>query len=413
MNQMNQMNQTNRTNQMKQISFVLAALILSGLLAYPAQAQGPRPAQQGCTAEVGQTMPPVELESLLQAPEGASATPEDLAGKVIVYEFWATWCGPCVGAIPHLNEMADHFADQDVQFIAISPERLDVVETFLADNEMRAWIGVDTNSSVSRDHGITSIPRTIIVGRDGKIAAVTRPSLLTQDHVQAILDGQTPQIPDRLSPIVPGGDPLHDEEEAVTTRIILRPAACKNRLRCRFFDTRDASTASAATILNFSAREIIALAYGRDASYTVDEADLPEGTWDLIAAVPTENPGAFRGLLDATLKATFDVEVSIQTREVPVFELVLADDASQPDKDAAQGNNRGRMMSADQLAKRLELKFGRPMFNLTGMETMDPSLLPWKMSTAAQVTQAFSENMGVEVRESVRELEVLVIEPAQ
>lgn len=55
---------------------------------------------------IGQAAPELGIEKFLQAPEGEK-TLSALKGKVIVLEFWATWCGPCVAAIPHLNQLHD------------------------------------------------------------------------------------------------------------------------------------------------------------------------------------------------------------------------------------------------------------------------------------------------------------------
>src|SRR5262245_37427861 len=80
---------------------------------------------------VGAEPPPLQLEKVLQAPAGARASWDALQGKVVVLEFWATWCGPCITAIPHLNELADAFKDKPVQFIAITDEDEKVVAPFL------------------------------------------------------------------------------------------------------------------------------------------------------------------------------------------------------------------------------------------------------------------------------------------
>jgi len=69
---------------------------------------------------VGSNAPPIDLQQVLHAPEGARATLEGLRGKLVVLEFWATWCPSCVKAIPHFNELADQLKDRPVQFISIT-----------------------------------------------------------------------------------------------------------------------------------------------------------------------------------------------------------------------------------------------------------------------------------------------------
>ena len=50
-------------------------------------------------------------------------TLKDLKGKIIVLDFWATWCGPCLAAIPHTNEMMENYADKGVVFIGVCAQR--------------------------------------------------------------------------------------------------------------------------------------------------------------------------------------------------------------------------------------------------------------------------------------------------
>lgn len=81
--------------------------------------------------KVGDFPPLLSATALLQAPAGATLDAASLRGQVAVLEFWATWCGPCVAAVPHLNKLADQFKDKPVRFIAITAEAAAAVEPFL------------------------------------------------------------------------------------------------------------------------------------------------------------------------------------------------------------------------------------------------------------------------------------------
>jgi thiol-disulfide isomerase/thioredoxin len=125
----------------RNISPLVAAITLAGLLVARGQTSEPK---------VGEQPPPLELKVLLQAQPGTKASWDALKGKVVVLEFWATWCGPCVAAISHLNELADHFKDRPVQFIAITDEDENIISPFLKKKPIHAWVGLDTDKSMFR-----------------------------------------------------------------------------------------------------------------------------------------------------------------------------------------------------------------------------------------------------------------------
>lgn len=140
--------------------------------------------------EKGTLAPPLQFTNLLQAPPGARAEWSALRGRVVVLEFWATWCGPCVAEIPHLNELAASLDPAKFQFISVDDEDQKVVKGFLAKRKMAGWIGIDTSKGVFDWYGVTGRPTTIIVDGKGRIVAVTDPENVTAADLASVAAGK-------------------------------------------------------------------------------------------------------------------------------------------------------------------------------------------------------------------------------
>ncbi len=90
-----------------------------------------------------------------------------LRGKLVVVEFWATWCPPCRESIPHLNELHDRWKDKDVAIIALTDEPAEEVEEFIKKMNIRYIVGAGSLSGF--DYGVSSIPYAFVVDGSGKV----------------------------------------------------------------------------------------------------------------------------------------------------------------------------------------------------------------------------------------------------
>jgi len=142
----------------------------------------------------GAPAPALNPLTLLQAPSGAKADWSGLKGKVVVLEFWATWCSPCVASLPHLNQLVASLDPAKFQFISIDDEDPKAVQTFLTKKKMSGWVGVDTSGGVFHRFGIESRPTTIIVDGDGKMVAATDIDSLTATDLRAVAAGKNPLL---------------------------------------------------------------------------------------------------------------------------------------------------------------------------------------------------------------------------
>jgi thiol-disulfide isomerase/thioredoxin len=123
---------------------------------------------------------PFELE-FTDAISGSTVSMKNLKGKVVVVDFWATWCGPCVNEMPHMKELYAKYRDKGVEFIGVSLDQpkeqggLDALKKFVKDKEIgwpQYYQGKFWNGDFSRHWGINSIPAVFVVGPDGNLYSV-------------------------------------------------------------------------------------------------------------------------------------------------------------------------------------------------------------------------------------------------
>lgn len=92
----------------------------------------------------------------------------DLKGKVVVVDFWATWCGPCRELIPEMNEWAKEFS-KDVVFVGLSDEKPETVKAFMKSNPMDYPVATDPSQAMYKRLGVEGIPHVMVVTPDGVV----------------------------------------------------------------------------------------------------------------------------------------------------------------------------------------------------------------------------------------------------
>lgn len=104
--------------------------------------------------------------------DGTKFTLDEMGGRVVLIDFWATWCGPCNEELPHMKKIAKEFAGQPLVIISVSWDSDDAKwRAFVAKNEM-TWVQYrDANHELTKQFGINAIPHYFTIDSDGVLTS--------------------------------------------------------------------------------------------------------------------------------------------------------------------------------------------------------------------------------------------------
>jgi peroxiredoxin len=101
--------------------------------------------------------------------DGKTYSLEGLRGKVVLLNFWATWCPPCRKEMPDMQKLYTELAPKGFVVLAVSDEKRDVVEKFLADKHYTFPVLLDDGRKVHESFDVDGIPKSFLFNREGKI----------------------------------------------------------------------------------------------------------------------------------------------------------------------------------------------------------------------------------------------------
>ncbi len=116
--------------------------------------------------EVGDTAPNFKVVT----DDGKTVTRSDFGGKLLVLNFWASWCSPCIAELPSLNKFAQEYKDQGVVVLGISSDKNpQLYQNFIKQRHVAFETARDPESDISASYGTFLIPETYLIDRNGKV----------------------------------------------------------------------------------------------------------------------------------------------------------------------------------------------------------------------------------------------------
>jgi len=410
--------------------FLAAVLVLAGLPVCNASVSGP---------ELKKPAPPLSLSKVLQAPADARTNLEAMRGKVIVIDFWATWCGPCKKSIPHWNELVDTFKGKPVQFLALTDENEQVVTEFLKRTPIHSWVGLDGVGQSMRDrYRIEGIPTTVIVNQKGVVVAVTHPASLQPRYLEEVIETGTSSLPPPAERVAGAGSEGDDVESVPATRPAFEvsarrsgPVPAGHGVDC----WESSSTSQDASGQYASLRQAILTFFDGKQPLLDCRTALPTEQYDFIVRLP---PGASHAdreqAVAPMLRSVFGLQVRREQAEREVYILTVASTnapgltPSAPDARGGGGDQRGGLKlgraTIDWLPGYFEKWLGKPVVNETGLTNRYDIQLKWEMSKREllpgasdgpdpeAIRTAVREQLGLALSLQRRAMPVLIVEKA-
>jgi uncharacterized protein (TIGR03435 family) len=409
---------------MKQNLLRFCALFLSLACTLPSQA---------ATTTAGQPAPPLTFTQLIGAPDGTKTDWPSLKGKVVVLEFWATWCAPCIAEIPHLNELAQSLASSNVQFISVDDEDPSVVKEFMAKKHMDGWVGLSKN--IFDDFGVQERPTTIVIDSNGLVAARLTPELVQKDQLAALAEGKPVVFPVDANAanmaaaqkiakaaLAEMKNPTANAGPKPLFEISVRPGEPGGNMM--MFSGNDTTTGTASyDFRNASLAMLLPWAADIPASRLVINGGAEKARYNLHVSALDLDFKQLSPALTLAVTSAAGVKLTHQSNEEDVWLLkatsqaatLLSPTASKHESMCFRNPQNGKLVmvgtSLDDLAPRLEEALGAPVLNDTSLPGEFDASFPLPKDTVDNARAALETNMGLTLVKARRTIDRVVVDP--
>jgi uncharacterized protein (TIGR03435 family) len=348
---------------------------------------------------------------------------QNFAGKIIILDFWATWCGPCISSIPKYEKFQKKYPDQ-LQVIGVTHETVKRIQTFLRNRPVSFMLAVDTASTLRTYFEYRTIPHVVIIDGTGTVKAITHSDQVTDAVMEDLVNGRDVSLPLKKDNV--GFNPEKDDHfnapvdtrESFNIQPTFTGVGTLSMVGTGIFAKRRVS------MINFTIDGLYRMAYQVSYYRTVLEVDEklfeyknPKNKYCVDVIVPEAGDGLYT-YMKQQLPKHFDIKARIEKKKVPVTvlkrtqgPLTLEPSTEQNDYFGASGNHfTGNGVQVSALAKFLE-DFGvadMPVLDETNVTGRYNILLEWQPEKKGHMEEVF-RNAGFELMQEEREIDVIVL----
>jgi uncharacterized protein (TIGR03435 family) len=281
--------------------------------------------------------------------DGTISKTSSYKGKLLVIDFWATWCSPCISAMKELEGYKKELGDK-LEVIAISDEPEERLRKFMKARPTTLTVASDTAGSFRKYFPHRTIPHTVLIGPEGKIYAITNADNITLDVLKVALKGVNVNLPYKKDNVGFDINTYFTADSTKPRQFSLLPAVeGTGTMSKRYVD--GAFEGRRFTIVNMPIDGLFRLAYDQNYYSVINEYDTvkrkhaDQVKYCLDAWIETPDRKKLMEFIQQELKKNFiDVDVSLEKRTKKVLLLKAKKEATallKPSKEKNEGYGGG------------------------------------------------------------------------
>lgn len=363
---------------------------------------------------------------LLPAPlaGGPSKPVKAFKGKLLIIDFWATWCSPCISAMKELEGYKEALGDK-LEVVAISEEPAERLARFSKARPSTLTLASDTAGTLKPYFPYRTIPHTVLIGPEGKVYAVTNAENISLDILKLALQRVALNLPFKKDRVDFDIDEYLKADSTRPTYFSLLPPAAGTGSMSKTYNTGYFKNRRL-SIINMTLDGLFRLAYGKTFHLVINEYDTVKRSYadmekfSLDAWIEQPDKARLMQFIQQQLGKHFvDVEPVLEKRKQPVLLIkankeaatLLKPSTSVNDNfNAGGGHFEGNGIKLDALAEYME-GFGifpGKVINETGLNGRYDIFFQWQPEKKESLKEAFAA-LGLYWEKAEREVEVLVI----
>lgn len=374
----------------------------------------------GQNLKVGDVLPDFTLDKLVNSSSTTfhSSSTKD---KLLIIEFWGTWCAPCIPALIHLDSLQKYFPNE-LTVIAVSDDSPERLQKFLVKRPTSIPLASDPEGKMQAIFHYRIVPHTILVDRNQRIVAITTPDQISSTTINALLKGQPVSLALKQDAEF---DPKNDyfaADPLTVSSSQIQPY--RQGFPSMMKPGRDQFKNRRVTFINVLPSMIIQYAYGYSPIRTKSELPkeatvfIPENLVCFDIIVPQDSSSELRKLIRQELAKQFPIKVQVVKTSTQVYALKL-DKASvvlTPSTQSNQYSSSGKGIEAqgepiEVLRNYLENMLGRPVIDETGLTGHYDYKLEIRQEDLKPSLAESLRKVGLTLEETQREIDFLTLKP--